>query len=608
MSKNIKVQLSKKLYISKIETLESSYNSLKSILSPNLSQNYNSFMSYLIELIISQIKFFVNILNLRNDKKLYENLNSNNQNLSKQIAILYEMTKSKPCPKITLNTTSERDQNDNNQLYNNNDNYSLEEKKETINQKNFDNFEYNLNINTESKVIDNDDIFDSKNNEEDKNNLNNKEDKDKLININDNKKEKNDIVRNINFNSSRKENKNYKEKENFTKLKSPNKTITNSLQKRQNKDNENKLKFKKKFFFSSQKPKNYLSTFRIRGIEGPSYNIESKTNSNLSKKGLNHLKDKIREKSYNKKDKAKLKEDKEDKTESINNIKNNYKKIDNIDEQSIEEKDKIDDNIESKNNNKKKFKRKGKKSKTVLFSTIQLPYLIGIETAENDIYPDDNYISITFSNDAFKGIKTAKNLKINHRNTNLKTFDGNKLFNSDFKIHKNLNINTNDYFSLDEFLIPSTGKNGEKLFLTKKGKVLINKKQKDILEDYINNYLYDEDDGKNSVTETEVREIDIHKVNDKKNKKYYIKGTSMHYNLNDVTEVLQILPTSFKVPIDDFYLRKKKASMFDRGIFKICHKVINNYKILEGKEDIFHSKKSKSRSKYSMSHRKNKNK
>jgi hypothetical protein len=244
----------------------------------------------------------------------------------------------------------------------------------------------------------------------------------------------------------------------------------------------------------------------------------------------------------------------------------------------------------------------------VLFKTIKLPYLIGIETSENDIYPDDNYISITFSNDAFKGIKTAKNLKINHRNTNLKTFDGNKLFNSDFKIHKNLNINTNDYFSLDEFLIPSTGKNGEKLFLTKKGKVLINKKQKDILEDYINNYLYDEDDGKNSVTETEVREIDIHKVNDKKNKKYYIKGTSMHYNLNDVTEVLQILPTSFKVPIDDFYLRKKKASMFDRGIFKICHKVINNYKIVEGKEDIFHSKKSKSRSKYSMSHRKNKNK
>ena len=92
----------------------------------------------------------------------------------------------------------------------------------------------------------------------------------------------------------------------------------------------------------------------------------------------------------------------------------------------------------------------------------------------------------------------------------------------------------------------------------------------------------------------------------KKNKKYYIKGTSMHYNLKDVTEVLQMLPKSFKVPIDDFYLRKKRASMFDRGIFKICHKVIDNYKILEGKEDIFQFKKSKSKSKYNIHHKHNK--
>ena len=50
MSKSIKVQLSKTLYINKIETLQKSYNSLKSILSPNLSENNNSFMSYLLEL------------------------------------------------------------------------------------------------------------------------------------------------------------------------------------------------------------------------------------------------------------------------------------------------------------------------------------------------------------------------------------------------------------------------------------------------------------------------------------------------------------------------------------------------------------------------------
>ena len=604
MSKNIKGQFTKKLYISKIETLQNSYNSLKSILSPNLSKNNNSFMSYLIELLISQIKFFVNILNLSNDKKLYENLNSNNQNLSKQIAILYEISKSPPCPKLTLTTSTEKDNNDNNQFINNKESYSLEEKKDTINQKNSDNVEYNFNINTESKAIDNYDIFDSKNNEEYKNNLNNKEDKDKLKQINNIETEKNEIIRNINFNTNQKESKNYKEKEKFTKLKSPKIIYKKSIQKRQNKDNENKLKCKKKFFFSSKKPKNYLSTFRLKGIEGPSYNIEPKINTNLncSKKGLNHLKDKIRKKSYDKKNKTKIKVNK-DKAELTNKIKNNYQNEDNIDEQSNEENDKVEENIELKNNNETKFKRKGRKSKTVLFKTIKLPYLIGIETSENDIYPDDNYISITLSNDVLNGIKTQNNSKLNQRNINFKTFDGKKLFNSDFKTQRNLHINTDDYFSLDEFLIPSTGKNGEKLFLTKKGNVLLNKKQKDILEDYVNNYLYDEDEEKISVTEID---NDNKRLKDKKNKKYYIQGTTMHYNLNDVTEVLQMLPKSFKIPIDDFYLRKKKASMFDRGIFKICHKVINNYKILEGKEDIFQYKKSKSRPKYNINQRYNK--
>ena len=605
MSKNIKGQFTKKLYISKIETLQNSYNSLKSILSPNLSLNNNSFMSYLIELLISQIKFFVNILHLSNDKKLYENLNSNNQNLSKQIAILYEISKCRPCPKLTLTSSTEKDNNENNQLFNNKESCSLEEKKDTINLKNSDNVKYNFNINTESKAIDNYSILDTKNKEEYENNLNNKEDKDKLMKINDIEKEKNEIIRNINFNTNQKEHKNYKAKEKFTKLKSPNIIYKKSIQKGKHKNNENKLKYRKKFFFSSKKPKNCLSTFRIKEIEGPSLNIEPKINTNLnfSKKGLNHLKDRIREKSYDKKNKEKIKVNKEDKTELVNKIKNNYQKEDNIYDQNNEENDKVEEKIEPKINKEIKFKRKGRKAKTVLFKTIQLPYLIGIETSENDIYPDDNYISITLSNDVLNRIKTPNNSKLNHRNINIKTFDGKKLFNSDFKKEKNLYINTNDYFSLDEFLIPSTGKNGEKLFITKKGKVLLNKKQKDILEDYVNNYLYDEDNEKISVTEID---NDNKKLKDKKNKKYYIKGTSMHYNINDVTEVLQILPQSFKVPIDDFYLRKKKASMFDRGIFKICHKVINNYKILEGKEDIFQFKKSKSRPKYNIINKNNK--
>jgi hypothetical protein len=291
MSKSIKVQLSKAFYIKKIETLQKSYNSLKSILSPNLSENNNSFMSYLLELIISQIKFFVSLLNLNNDKKLYEMLNTNNQNLSKQISHLYEIPKFKTSQKLTLNTTSEKEQNDK-------QNYSLEEKKETIEQKNSDKFDINFNINTESKIVDNDDLFDSKNKEENKNNSQTKQDKDKLIKINNSEKEKNEIIRNINFESENKTYNNFKEKDKFKKVKSQNKVTKKVIQKRENKDSENKFRFKKKFVFSNKKPKNSLSNFKLKGYETPLFNIESKINKNFSKKGINQLKERIREKSY----------------------------------------------------------------------------------------------------------------------------------------------------------------------------------------------------------------------------------------------------------------------------------------------------------------------
>ena len=80
------------------------------------------------------------------------------------------------------------------------------------------------------------------------------------------------------------------------------------------------------------------------------------------------------------------------------------------------------------------------------------------------------------------------------------------------------------------------------------------------------------------------------KTNKNQNKKYRLKGTSIKYDINDITKVFEILPASFQVPIDDFFLKKKRASMFDRGIFQICHKVIDDYKELEGKEDRYKSK------------------
>lgn len=606
MSGNIKAQISKTNYISKLETLINSYNLLKSILLPNLSENNNSFMSYLIELIISQIKFFVDLLDLNEDKKLYEILNSNNQNLSKQIAFLYDISKGPSNTKSSFNTIFDRKNNKNNHT-NTKESYYIDEKKESTNRKNSDNFEFNYN-NTESKVAEND-LLDNKNinNNEDRINsysnnqiLESKEEKEILIENNNKIKEneKNEIVRNLNFNN--------KEKEKSIQVTTQNKIIKKYNFKPKNKikekEKENKFQIKKNNLYQTYRSKNYLNVIKSNKYESPTINAETKIKKSFSKKGFKEFQEKIKEK-INKKNKKNIKEEKPElkKIKHIN-MKNEY-----IDNKNNEENNKIkehnNENI-NENENCKKFERKSRKSKTVIFKTLQLPYFIDIETSENNLSPEDNYIAVTFSNEILENVKTPENSSRKLKNIKLNKIDEKNESNSEFKKDKKIHIKPKDYFSLDEFLIPDVDKNGENIFVTKKGNVSINKRQKDILEDYINNYLFDEEDDKSCTTEFDKRPKIRKTMKDKKNKKFVIQGTSMHYNLQDVTEVLQILPKSFKVPIDDFYLRKKKASMFDRGIFKICHKVINNYKILEGKEDIFNFKKSRSKPRYNIHQRK----
>ena len=71
-------------------------------------------------------------MSLKDEKKIYKLLTSNNQNLSKQFVSLYDL------PRIDPDI-----------LYNNkNRSYSLEEKRESFHENNLDNFElYNLNKN-----------------------------------------------------------------------------------------------------------------------------------------------------------------------------------------------------------------------------------------------------------------------------------------------------------------------------------------------------------------------------------------------------------------------------------------------------------------------------
>ena len=597
MSKNIKVQLSKTLPNTKLEILLNSYTSLKSILSPNLSENNNSFMNSLMELIISQLQIFIKLLSLNEETQTYKLLNSNNQYLSKQIAALYEFPRYNVNTRKSVNSASEKERNDNiNRIYNKKESYSLEEKNEFILRKDSDNLDFDFNKNntgSKKEEQNNDAVIDEKN-ESNKNNsevINNnnikkdlhvktpkhfeyKEKKDKFIKINKTEKHKNELIRSINFANKEK----VKEKEKYIKPKLPKnikKVVTNNNNITM-KEKDTKIQSKKNFFSPKDKikSKKYLNASNSK-INDSSFQLKNNNNNNISNANF-------KEKTY-----------KVNRNKSINESAKEPQK-----------KSKSKNKIESNN---KKFVRKDRKSKTVIYQTIQIPYLIDISSKENS-EDNNNYISITFSNRILERVKTPKVLKRKYKaNTNKHVKVKTSTSNNSFKKGQKSKLRSPEYFSLDAFLIPQTGEGDEKFFFTKKGNVIINKNQKDILEDYVNNYLFDEEDAKSSGTEKTVKDKIIKNMKSKKNIKYVIKGTSKHYNLKDVTDVLQILPNTYSGKIDDFYLKRKRASIFDRGIFKICHKVIDNYKKLEGKEDIFNNKKTSSNSKNKKNERQRNN-
>jgi len=595
MSKSIKVQLSKTLHSSKLEILLNSYTSLKSILSPNLSENNNSFMNSLFDLIISQLQLFVKLLSLNEESKIYNLFNSNNQYLSKQIAGLYEFQKYNMNTKITVNTNSEKGRNDSNKIYNQRESYSVEGKKDSFHGNNTDNFEFDFNnINTDSKEgenntdkkikIDINEINENYSNNINDNTIKNevkyktpkhfefKQRKNKFIKINKPEHETNDLIKSFNFNF--KDNNKDKEKEKNIKVKrhKSNKKIIAIDKFIKEKENSSIIKRNIISPNNSIPTKKFINISNTKKYDNPSFRMK---NNNIQKKIFEEKNKKT----------IKNKPNKEYNKDSIKKAKSKDKK--------------------ENDNSDQKFKRKDRKSKTVIFQTIQIPYL-------TDLYPNENignqnYITITFSNRILQGLNTPKKLKQKHKSINIKRIKNKPTkLNENFKKIKTGNLNSPDYFSLDAFLVPQEGKGDEKLFFTKNGNVLINKTQKDILEDYVNNYLFDEEDVKRTGTEKSIKDKLINNIKSKKNKKFVIKGTSKHYNLKDVTDVLQILPTSCNGHIDDFYLRKKKASMFDRGIFKICHRVIDNYKKLEGKENIYNHKRYNSHSKYKTNER-NKN-
>lgn len=594
MSRSIKVQTSKISQNSKLETLLNSYTSLKSILSPNLSENNNMFMNSLFDLIISQLKIFLKLLSLKDEKKVFNIINSNNQDLSKQIAFLYELPKSLINTKITINSSSDKKVTDSDIKDLKIESYSSGKKNESFHVNNSDNIEI-LDFNTNKTNSKENDIDDNYNNENSYNKIYSETDKNNVIKIkqkNINKlkdvnekliknttPEKNDLIKSLNF-SRNKYSLNTEKKDNEKSIKVKRQKVMKKLITNKNPQNEKEIQIHQKRNDISMRnySKNKLITSKSEKYEFSTYKPKNSKKNIINKDKPKSLYKKI----------SKQKEN----DENINN-----------------------DNNKSDININKRPEKILLKSKTYIRQSQPLTNLLELSSLDKETKKKENnekYLSITHSEKIMPKIKTQNNIenltsKQNNFKSKKKIRNKSSSANSSLKTVKNLkknskSINKSEFFSLDEFLIPQTDEDGKKLFYTKKGKVLINKKQKDILEDYINNYLFDEDDTNGPSTERKklhsnksVKEL-LNK-NSNKDKNYVIKGTSTHYNTRDILEVLQLLPNSLNNPIDDFYLRKKRASLFDMGIFKICHNVIDNYKKLEGKGELYNYKKTNSNSK-----------
>ena len=195
MSYNIKVQMHKTGPKAKLDYILNSYNSLKLILIPNLDEKNIIFMNSIIDIIISQLETFIELLYINETKKIYELLNINNQNLSKQIAGIYEDIKLK---KYSVNSSTDKDKIDSQIYLNKKESDLLEQQKESfsiINSSNYNKYNDNDVNNTKKKEINKKDKIKAKDKDKNINKLKEKE-KEKLIqNLKELEKEKSKEIR-----------------------------------------------------------------------------------------------------------------------------------------------------------------------------------------------------------------------------------------------------------------------------------------------------------------------------------------------------------------------------------------------------------------------------
>jgi hypothetical protein len=121
-------------YNRKYETLLNSFNTLKQIINPNINDIKKKFFNKLLDIITSQIKVYINLLLSNHSKNVYDILNINNQNLSKDITSFYDFffKSSKEINNTIITSNNIIKQNKNYTIENElsiNDNYEINEKK-----------------------------------------------------------------------------------------------------------------------------------------------------------------------------------------------------------------------------------------------------------------------------------------------------------------------------------------------------------------------------------------------------------------------------------------------------------------------------------------------
>ena len=509
-------------YNRKFELLKNSFNNLKIILNPNLNDCRKKFLNKIIEIISSQIKIYINLLISNHSKNVYDLLNINNQNLSKEITFLYDNF----YKYYTINNDEMKKTDFN--FYSNKTNKQNKNKK-NIKLKNelfndFDNYDIN-----EEKLMEMDLM------EEPQPQIYSK------LNLDSN------ILNNNSFSLS------YELKENN----------------KNNIDIKDEIKVVKKL---NNKNKN-KKDIKIRDNNGLHMNNNScfyfTTDSNLSS----------------------VKEDKD-----IINIKNdNSSELDyNTKNENINKKEEKKDfenlNLKENNNNYiyPYIKIRGRnKNKKINLKEIYKP-LDKSGNIYNDYIKNNQKKQKYISKELINKIKSDFSEEENQIQNN---YNKTEINNNENKLIKN---QTNNKKLINDFLVPCKSPYGEDLFLLKSENILINKTQKEILENYLEDYFSLKINSKqflnnNNNNNTINKRIFSPKISSLYKRK--TKNTLSHNNNNKLTQsafishsldkenyLLNCLPSSLKTPFD-LIINKIKTSKINNSIIKDIEKYgKENYK------------------------------